>query len=165
MRRVQEETTPAGWLIRFEITRTDNRHVDWIRTHRREAVILCGLITALGGLVIVLVLGQGTASWTGVEVTVPSCPADAQGCRLFVAHVDGTPVAHADWSGVSTTVPVQLAAGHYAISAEGCRGYEIENSVVSVQAGDATAINLGSAWQTPGFVNRTCPGFVATAPG
>lgn len=139
--------------------------VDLIRTHRRAAVLLCGLITAVGGLVIVLVLGQGSASWTGVEVAVPSCPSAAEGCRLFVTHTDGTAVVHADWSGAATTVDIQLPAGSYAISAQGCAGYQIEKGVVTVQAGEGTALDLGSAWEMPGFVNRACPGFAATASG
>jgi hypothetical protein len=139
--------------------------VEWIRTHRRAAVLLCGLITVAGGLVIVAVLGQGSASWTGVEVSVPSCPSGAEGCRLFVAHQDGTAVVHADWSAAATTVDVQLPAGDYLISAEGCTGDQIEKGVVSVHAGAGTAVDLGSAWQTIGFVNRTCPGFIATAAG
>ncbi len=140
-------------------------HVELIRTHRRAAVLLCGLITAVGGLVIVLVLGQGSASWTGVEAAVPSCPSAAEGCRLFVTRPDGTAVVHADWSGSATTVDIQLPAGNYAISAEGCVGYHIEKGVVTVQAGEATAVDLGSAWEMPGFVNRACPGFAAPTSG
>jgi hypothetical protein len=139
--------------------------VDLIRTHRRAAVLVCGLITALGGLVIVLVLGQGSASWTGVEVAVPSCPSAAEGCRLFVTRPDGTAVVHADWSAAATTVDIQLPAGTYAISAQGCAGYQIEKGVITVQSGAGTAVDLGSAWEMPLFVNRTCPGFAATTSG
>lgn len=139
--------------------------MDLIRTHRRAAVLTCGLITVVGALVIVLVLGQGSASWTGLEVTVPSCPASAEGCRLYVTRSDGTAVVHADWSAAATTVDIQLPAGSYAISAEGCTGYRIDKGVVSVQAGTGTAVDLGSAWELPKFVDRTCPGFAATAPG
>jgi hypothetical protein len=139
--------------------------VEWIRTHRRAAALLCGVITVAGGLVIVAVLGQGSASWTGVEVSVPSCPTGAEGCRLFVAHPDGTAFVHADWSASATTVDVQLPAGTYLISAEGCTGYQIEQGAVSVRAGAGTAVDLGSAWQTVGFVNRACPGFIATTAG
>jgi hypothetical protein len=139
--------------------------MEWIRTHRRATVLLCGLITALGGLVIVLVLGQGSASWTGVEASVPSCPATAQGCRLFVANPDGTAVLHADWSGAAMTIDMQLPAGQYAVSAEGCTGYEIEKGVISVQSGAGTAVDLGTDWDLLRFVNRSCPGFDATAPG
>jgi hypothetical protein len=139
--------------------------VEWIRTHRRAAVLLCGLITVFGGLVIVSVLGQGSASWTGVEVSVPLCPAAAEGCRLFVTHTDGTAVVHADWSAGATTVDVQLPAGNYLVSAEGCTGYQIEKGVISVQSGAGTKVDLGSAWQMPGLIGRTCPGFIATAPG
>lgn len=146
-------------------TPTDNRPVGWIRTHRRAAVLLCGLVTALGGLVIVLVLGQGSASWTGVEASVPSCPAAAEGCRLYVAHPDGAAVVHADWSGAATTVDIQLPAGDYAISAEGCTGYQIDKGVISVQSGAGTSIVVGSAWALTGVANRTCPGFMATTPG
>jgi hypothetical protein len=136
--------------------------VELIRTHRKAAVLLCALVTALGGLVIVLVLGQGSASWTGVEVTVPSCPASAQGCRLFVTHPDGAAVVHADWSGAGATIDVQLPPGSYLVSAEGCAGDQIGNVVSSVREGAGTAINLGSAWEPVGSVDRTCPGFAAT---
>jgi hypothetical protein len=139
--------------------------VEWIRTHRRAAVLLCGLITVLGGLVIVSFLGQGSASWTGVEVSVPSCPAAAQGCRLFVTHPDGTAVVHADWSAAATTVDIQLPAGSYSISAEGCSGDQIHKGIVSVQSGAGTTVDLGSYWQPLGFVGRTCPGFIASAQG
>ena len=109
--------------------------MELVRTHRKAAVLLCALVTALGGLVIVLVLGQGSASWTGVEVTVPSCPASAQGCRLFVTHPDGTAVVHADWSGAGATIDVQLPPGSYLVSAEGCAGDQIGNVVSSVRRG------------------------------
>jgi hypothetical protein len=147
------------------VARTDNRAVELVRTHRKAAVLLCALVTALGGLVIVLVLGQGSASWTGVEVTVPSCPASAQGCRLFVTHPDGTAVVHADWSGAGATIDVQLPPGSYLVSAEGCAGDQIGNVVSSVRAGMGTTINLGSAWQPVGFVDRTCPGFATKTSG
>jgi hypothetical protein len=145
--------------------RTDNRLVEWIRTHRRAAVLLCGLITVAGGLLIVSVLGQGSASWTGVEVKVPSCPTGAEGCRLLVTHTDGTAVVHADWSASATTVDIQLPAGDYDIAAEGCTGYRIEKGAVTVQSGAGTSVDMGSYWQTLGFTGRTCPGFVANAAG
>ena len=137
----------------------------YLRTHRAVAVFLCGLVTALGGLVIVLVLGQGSANWTGVAVTVPSCPADAQGCRLFIAQADGAPVLHADWSGAAKTLDVQLPAGSYAISSQGCSGYEIANNIVSVASGATSKVNLGTAWEMPRFLDRTCPGFIPTPSG
>jgi len=139
--------------------------VEWIRTHRRAAVLLCGLITVAGGLVIVSVLGQGSASWTGVEVTVPACPSAAEGCRLLVTHQDGTAVVHADWSAGAATIDIQLPAGDYSIAAEGCTGDQIEKGVVTVHAGAGTAVDLGSFWQPVGFEHRTCPGFAASAAG
>jgi hypothetical protein len=139
--------------------------VEWIRTHRRAAVLLCGLITVAGGLVIVSVLGQGSASWTGVEVNVPSCPAGAEGCRLLVTHQDGTAVVHADWSAAATIIDIQLPAGDYSIAAQGCTGYQIEKGVITVHSGAGTAVDLGTSWQPVGFVNRTCPGFATTAAG
>jgi len=110
-------------------------------------------------------LGQGSASWTGVEVSVPSCPAAAQGCRLFVTHPDGTAVVHADWSAGATTVDIQLPPGQYGILAQGCAAYEIGKGIVSVQSGDGTSVNLGSAWLSLGFPGRACPGFSARVPG
>jgi hypothetical protein len=140
--------------------------VEWIRTHRRGAVLLCGLITVLGGLLIVSVLGQGSASWTGVEVSVPACPPAAQGCRLFVTHADGASVAYADWSAAATTVDIQLPPGNYGILAQGCAEDEIAKGIVAVQSGSGTTVDLGSAWQSVGFPpGRTCLGFAAGVPG
>jgi len=106
-----------------------------------------------------LVDTHGTSGFTGVLVTVPACPPDVDGCRVFVtSESDGTVAAHKDWTGGDTTVSIVLSPRRYAVSAEGCTGDELENSVITVTPGDQAVIDLGSSWQMPAFVDAPVPG-------
>jgi hypothetical protein len=130
------------------------------------ALAACALV---GGVVVALItLGQGPGEpgWTGVAITVPSCPADAHGCRVFVIRasigsnsVNGPDIARKDWSGAATTLNIVLPPGTYAISAEGCAGYKIENTLISLTSGFNRAIVLDTNWEMPEFLGRVCPGF------
>ena len=68
-------------------------------------------------------------------------------------------IAQADWSAASTTLNVVLPPGTYAVSAEGCTGYEIASTTVSIRLGFHVEVDLGANWEMPGFLGRTCPGF------
>lgn len=126
------------------------------------AVLSCVLLAVC----IVLWPRPGTRGFTGAAVTVPACPTDAAGCRLYVVHEsDGGAAGHDDWSGTGSTLNVVLPAGRYAISAEGCAGYRIESRAISVTAGFHTAVNLGGLWELVGSVGRSCPGFIASTSG
>jgi hypothetical protein len=110
----------------------------------------------------------GSPGWTGAAVAVPSCPADAGGCRMSVvkwseAGGSGPVVAQEDWSGSPATLKVVIPSGTYAVSAEGCTGYRIEDMRISVTPGFHAAIDLGLNWELIGAVARGCPGF-KTAP-
>ena len=134
------------------------------------AIAACALV---GGVVVALttlVPGPGEPGWTGAAVEVPYCPADADGCRVFAIRtstgsntVCGPDVAHKDWSGAATALNIALPAGTYAISAEGCVGYKIENVLVSLTSGFHKAIALDTNWEMPVFPGRACPGFRSVA--
>jgi hypothetical protein len=133
------------------------------RTRRNVVLSACLLVVAVIALV-TLWPRMGTPGFTGVLVTVPACPPDADGCRAFVtSESDGSIAAHKDWTGGPRAVSIVLAPGRYAVSAEGCTGDELQNSVITVTSGYHAVIHLGSSWQMPAFVGRTCPGFLATA--
>jgi hypothetical protein len=104
-------------------------------------------------------LQAGSPGWTGAAVSVPYCPSDAEGCRVVVTEASGRDVAHEDWSGAPTTLRIGLAAGTYAILAEGCTGYRIDSGQISVTSGFHTAVDLGLRWEMPAFPGRSCPGF------
>ena len=132
-------------------------------------LVVFGLIA--GGVVALLgaVASSRESGWTGAAVKVPSCPADAEGCRIVVIRenhansgTSGPVIAQEDWSTATTTLNVVLPAGTYAVSAEGCTGYEVATTVVSIRSGFHTGVDLGANWEMPGFLRRTCPGF---APG
>ena len=131
--------------------------MDLIRTHRRAAVLLCGLITAIGGLVIVLVLGQGSASWTGIEVAVPSCPSAAEGCRLF-RHAPGRDRGRPCGLVCGRNDRRHPAAGgHLRHLRPGMRRLPDREGRGHRTVGHGIAVDLGSAWEMPKFVNRICP--------
>jgi hypothetical protein len=133
-------------------------------THR-NAVITAGLL--LGVAVIALVTlwpRTGSPGFTGVAVTVPGCPPDVEGCRLFVTNdSDGSVAAHRDWSGGPLAVSMVLQPGGYTVWAEGCTADSLEGTVITVTSGNHAVIDLGNFWQLPAFVGRTCPGFLANA--
>ncbi len=111
----------------------------------------------------------GSPGWTGAAIAVPSCPVDAQGCRISVSHwsdadesADASVIAQKYWSGAATTLDVLLPAGIYAVAAEGCEGYKIENAKISITSGYHVAIDLGASWELPGSIGRACPGFKTT---
>jgi hypothetical protein len=107
-----------------------------------------------------------TPGFAGAAVAVPTCPADAAGCRLLVVRVsDGSAAGHDDWSGTGSTLNVVLPAGRYTVSAEGCAGDRIEGRAISVRAGFHSAIDLGGLWELVGSVGRACPGFIPTPSG
>jgi hypothetical protein len=134
-----------------------------VRTRFGAALAVCILAAAVV-LVIAVWPRPGTSGWTGVAVTVPSCPTGAEGCRVFLTHAsDGSADGHDDWRGPATTLKFVLPAGRYAVSAEGCTGDRIANDQISVTSGFHTEIDLGSAWQMPGFPGRACPGFIPAA--
>lgn len=121
---------------------------------------LCLLLVGAAAALIVLWPRPGTTGFTGVAVTVPACPGDVKGCRLFIARApDASSAGHDDWSGASTTLNMPLPPGRYTISAEGCTGDQIGNRAISVMSGFHTAIDLGASWELPGFLGRACPGF------
>jgi hypothetical protein len=141
---------------------------------RRKAVRRLGLVVVLlcvllaGALIAFIVLWPrpGAPGFTGVAVTVPTCPAGAEGCRLLVVRISGGSTAgHDDWSGTGSTLNVVLPAGRYAVSEEGCTGDTIESQAISVSAGLHTAVDLGGLWELVGFVGRACPAFIPTASG
>jgi hypothetical protein len=135
-----------------------------MRTHRGWAVGIGILVACAAIALIALWPRAGSPGFTGVAVTVPQCPAALDGCRVFAAdESDGALVAHEDWSGSATTLNIQLPSGHFAISAQGCKGDQISGSSVAVTSGFHAAIDLGTAWQLPAFDRRICPGFIATA--
>jgi hypothetical protein len=137
-----------------------------IREHRGRVVAAC--VLTLGILVAVIAFWPrtGTRGFTGVAVMVPSCPAGAEGCRVFVTRAsDGSPAAREDWSGTATTLNMVLPAGRYGVAAEGCTGDSIEMSVVTVISGFHTALDLGVYWEMPRFLGRACPGFIPAASG
>ena len=125
----------------------------------------CVLIAGAVAAITASKSGPDLSGWTGVAVTVPACPADAHGCRLLVDHASGATsaseaaAAHEDWSGAATALKIVLPAGSYAVSAEGCYGYKIESVAATVTSGFHAAFKLGSNWEMPQFLGRTCPGF------
>jgi hypothetical protein len=144
----------------------------WVRDKRRAVrlatCVLAASALVAGAVVVLIGLSRGAASpgWTGAAVKVPYCPADADGCRIFVVHepeanpgASGPVIAHEDWSGPTTMRNVVLPAGTYSVSAEGCTGYKIANTVVSISSGFHIEVDLGPNWEMPGFLGRTCPGF------
>jgi hypothetical protein len=136
-----------------------------VRMRVRGALALCIVVVAVAA-VIAEWPRPGTPGWTGVAVTVPSCPIGAEGCRVFLTRAsDGSAAGHDDWRGPATTLKIVLPAGRYAVSAEGCTGDRIANDQISVTSGFHTEIDLGSAWQMPGFPGRACPGFIPAASG
>jgi hypothetical protein len=145
---------------------TEARRAGVIREHRTRALSFCALLA--GALVACIVLWPrpGTPGFTGVAVTVPTCPAAAEGCRLLVVRSsDGSAAGHHDWSGNAATLNVPLPAGRYAISAEGCTGDRIESRAIAVSAGFHAAVDIGASWELVGSVGRACPGFNSTASG
>jgi hypothetical protein len=131
-----------------------------LRRRPGRALVLCILAAAVV-VVIALWSHAGQQGFTGVSVTVPACPSDVEGCRVLITRVaDGGIVGHDDWSGAARTFDVALAAGRYAVSAEGCKGDSIQGSVVSVDSGTHTAVDLGTSWDLPSFPGRVCPGFL-----
>jgi hypothetical protein len=144
-----------------------------LRTHHGfvlavGALAFCALIAGAAAAITALRSGPDVSGWTGVAVTVPACPADAHGCRLLVDDASGATsasaaaaaaAAHEDWSGAATTLKIVLPAGTYAVSAEGCYGYKIESVAATVTSGFHAAVKLGSNWEMPQFLGRTCPGF------
>ena len=149
----------------------ENRSAWWVSGKRRRAVLAICFFTActlVGGAVArVTGLSRGAAGsgWTGAVVKVPNCPADADGCRIFVVpEIDlnsgeGAPIAQAPWSAATTTLNVVLPPGNYAVSAEGCTGYEIASTTVSISPGFHVDVDLGATWEMPAFLGTTCPGF------
>jgi hypothetical protein len=130
------------------------------------AVCSLAACAVVGGVAVVTALSGGSASpgWTGAAVKVPYCPADADGCRIFVvresdANRGAGVIAEANWSAAPTTLNVVLPPGTYAVSADGCTGYEIANTMVSISSGLHAEVDLGANWEMPGFLGRTCPGF------
>jgi hypothetical protein len=128
--------------------------------------LLAGVVAA----VLVLLSPPGEPGWTGAVLRVPACPADTDGCRVFVVREsDAAAVADApviddmDWSGSATTLNIRLPAGSYAISAEGCTGDQIASTPVSVTSGFHVDVDLSANWEIPKFLGRACPGF-ETAP-
>ena len=142
----------------------------WSRRRRRQMVLATCSLSAcalIGGAVAVvngISRGHAGPVWSGAAVKVPYCPADADGCRIFVVREpDANPaagvIAQANWSAATTTLNVVLPPGTYAVSAEGCTGYEIAGTIVSISPGSHAEVELGSNWEMPGFLGRTCPGF------
>lgn len=135
------------------------------------AGLVIGAALVLTVVVVLVRAGQGAVGWTGIVIKVPYCPFDADGCRVVAvpagdAEVFTDPNApHADWSGGATTLEIRLGAGNYSISAEGCTGYSIDPTAVSVAKGFHTTLDYdpGGFWNLPGILGRTCPGFVSTA--
>ncbi len=129
------------------------------------ALALCAVIAGAVAAITALKSGPEVSGWTGVAVMVPSCPPDAQGCRLLMDRVSGSTNANEDaeapenWSGAATTLKIVLPAGTYAVSAEGCSGYKIESVAATVTSGFHAAVDLGSIWEMPAYVGRACPGF------
>ncbi len=121
------------------------------------------MVVAVGAALIVRQLTGGSV-WTGVVFNLPPCPMGAEGCRAFVVpaadlQTVSPVVAHADWSGSSTTSDVSVPAGSYAVILEGCTGYERFQSAVAVTAGTHPTVDFpGDGWELPAFA-RTCPGF------
>jgi hypothetical protein len=150
---------------------TGEKHMGWwFRGRRRKVVLAMGSLAAgalVGGAVaLVTGLSPGFAApgWTGAAVNVPYCPADADGCRIFVvrepnANPEAAVIARAKWSADATSLKVVLPPGTYAISAEGCTGYKIASTTVSISPGFHDEVDLGANWEMPGFLGRTCPGF------
>jgi hypothetical protein len=137
-----------------------------MRRHRSLALSLCVLLAGAIAACIVLWPRPGTPGFTGVAVTVSTCPADAAGCRLLVVRVsDGSASGHDDWSGTGSTLNVVVPAGRYAISAEGCAGDKFMGRAISVRTGFHTAVDLGGSWELVGSVGRSCPGFIPTPSG
>jgi hypothetical protein len=123
------------------------------------AVVACTLLASA-----LITLGMfrpqaGSPGWTGAAVSVPYCPVDAEGCRVVVTDASGRGVAHEDWTGAPTMLHIGLSAGTFAIVAEGCTGYRIDSSQISVTSGFHAAVDLGLQWEMPGFPGRSCPGF------
>jgi hypothetical protein len=151
---------------RVHARQTSAEPIGVVREHRRLAAAIGVMAVGLGVALILLWLRSGAAGFTGVAVTVPACPGDVQGCRVFVTHAsDGSPVAHQDWSDASTTLNIVLPAGRYGIAAQGCRGDSIPMSTVTVASGFHTAVDLGRYWELPSFSGRTCPGFTPSVLG
>jgi hypothetical protein len=133
--------------------------------------------TFAGVVVAALVVGlvvrpeAGPSRWTGLSVEVPSCPTDADGCRVVAVPAGETAsftdpsTAHEDWSGSASTVEMTLSVGTYSVSAEGCAGYAIAPTTVTVTEGAHVTVLLdpGGFWDMPGFLDRTCPGFHAAS--
>ena len=149
---------------------TGESHPGWVRRRRRQVVLttcflaVCALIGVAFAVLNGLSRGLAGPGWSGAAVKVPYCPADADGCRVFVVRErDANPgagvIAQAHWSAAATTLNVVLPPGTYAVSAEGCTGYEMASITVSISSGFHAEVDLGANWEMPGFLGRTCPGF------
>jgi len=141
------------------------RHRGW---RSRPFVALAAALVVILAAAVVLIVRQATGGspWTGVVIKVSQCPTDAEGCRAFVVPADDQQVsippvvAYAGWTGSATTLDVRLAAGSYAVTLEGCSGYESGYTSVAVIAGTHPTVDLSSGlWLNPAFLSRTCPGF------
>ena len=66
----------------------------------------------------------------------------------------GPVIAQAHWSAATTTLNVVLPPGTYAVSAEGCTGYKIASTIVSISPGFHVEVDLGANWEMPGFLGR-----------
>jgi hypothetical protein len=159
-----------------EMSRLPSLPSRWARSnHRGLALVACTLGACAAAAIVFGALRaftspSGTPGWTGAAVKVPYCPTDAYGCRLFVARgatggVNAPGVAYKDWSGNGTTLNLVLPAGAYAVSAEGCAGYQIPNTQISVRSGFHATVDLGVTWEMPEFPTRGCPGFRSAAVG
>lgn len=175
VRRHRERLRQSGLSKRATVTSTPTAEMrsapekrtpaEVIRTHRSLAFTLCVLVVGVGTGLILMLPRSETPGFTGVAVTVPACPTDDEGCRVFVTRAsDGSPAAHQDWSGGNTVLNIALPAGRYSIAAQGCRGDSIEMPVVTVAPSFHTAVDLGVDWQLPKFLGRVCPGFIPSTP-
>lgn len=127
---------------------------------RRNVAVALSAISVTAAVALILIWpGPRAPGYTGAMVTVPSCPAGAGRCGLVVTRApDGTAVAHENWSGAGATVDIKVPAGRYAIAAEGCAGDSIPATTVDVTSGFHTIVDLGTYWQMPGYLGRSCPG-------
>ena len=130
----------------------------------RSRWIAVGAVLAAALVLVALWPRTGTSGFTGVAVTVPSCPPDVDGCRVFVKDLSNSGSAHADWSGAATTLKIGVPAGRYALFAEGCAGDRITGTTITVSSGFHQTIDLGESWDLVAFLGRTCPGFAGRAP-
>jgi len=145
-----------------------NGHYRRRRLHFAPIVGALLVAVALGTVLTVTQLSGRGPNWTGVAITVPRCPASAQGCRAFVIESSDDRLrqppttAYANWSGAATTLDVSLSAGSYGVYLEGCVGYESpDTGPIVVAAGRHPDVDASPwLWGTVGFLNRLCPGFV-----